>query len=49
MRRSNALRDWAYGRTFKYREVMGVGDSPLSTLYAGGGPQGPHAQSEFSA
>ncbi|MDI9979310.1 saccharopine dehydrogenase NADP-binding domain-containing protein [Rhodococcus sp. IEGM 1307] len=36
VRRSNALRDWAYGRTFKYREVMGVGDSRLSRLYAGG-------------
>ncbi len=36
VRRSNALQGWAYGRTFKYREVMGVGDSRLSRLYAGG-------------
>ncbi|TQC41305.1 enoyl-ACP reductase [Rhodococcus sp. WS4] len=36
VRRSNALRGWVYGRTFKYREVMGVGDSRLSRLYAGG-------------
>jgi short subunit dehydrogenase-like uncharacterized protein len=26
VRRSNALRDWAYGRRFRYREVMGFGD-----------------------
>lgn len=25
VRRSNALLDWAYGRTFRYREVMGFG------------------------
>ncbi|MFZ2172459.1 MAG: saccharopine dehydrogenase NADP-binding domain-containing protein [Rhodococcus sp. (in: high G+C Gram-positive bacteria)] len=36
VRRSNALRDWAYGRKFKYREVMNVGDSPVSPLLAGG-------------
>lgn len=36
VRRTNALRDFAYGRTFKYREVMGVGDSRLSRLYAAG-------------
>ncbi|WP_257226563.1 saccharopine dehydrogenase family protein [Rhodococcus opacus] len=36
VRRSNALQDWAYGRTFKYREVMSVGDSRLSRLYAAG-------------
>ena len=36
VRRSNALQNWAYGRTFKYREVMSVGDSPLSRLYAAG-------------
>jgi short subunit dehydrogenase-like uncharacterized protein len=26
VRRSNALQGWAYGRRFKYREVMGFGD-----------------------
>jgi short subunit dehydrogenase-like uncharacterized protein len=26
VRRSNALQDWAYGRSFRYREVMGFGD-----------------------
>ncbi|MDH6292801.1 short subunit dehydrogenase-like uncharacterized protein [Rhodococcus opacus] len=36
VRRSNALQNWAYGRTFKYREVMSVGDSPLSRVYAAG-------------
>ncbi|MDF3313078.1 saccharopine dehydrogenase NADP-binding domain-containing protein [Rhodococcus sp. T2V] len=36
VRRSNALRGWAYGRKFKYREVMSVGDSRLSRLFAGG-------------
>ncbi|UYP20862.1 saccharopine dehydrogenase NADP-binding domain-containing protein [Rhodococcus sp. Z13] len=35
VRRSNALRDWAYGRRFRYREVVGVGSSPLSPLFAG--------------
>lgn len=34
VRRSNALRDWAYGRRFRYREVMSVGSSRLSPLYA---------------
>jgi len=34
VRRSNALRDWAYGRRFRYREVMSVGASPLSGLLA---------------
>jgi short subunit dehydrogenase-like uncharacterized protein len=33
VRRSNALRDWAYGRTFRYRETMNVGGS---ALFAGG-------------
>ena len=28
VRRSNALRDWAYGRRFRYREAMSVGSSP---------------------
>ncbi|RYF57085.1 MAG: enoyl-ACP reductase [Comamonadaceae bacterium] len=36
VRRSNALRGWVYGRTFKYREVMSVGDSRLSRIYAAG-------------
>ncbi|MEV0946793.1 saccharopine dehydrogenase NADP-binding domain-containing protein [Rhodococcus sp. NPDC049939] len=35
VRRSNALRDWAYGRKFKYREVMSVGSSPASPVLAG--------------
>ena len=26
VRRSNALQDWAYGRSFRYREVMAFGD-----------------------
>jgi short subunit dehydrogenase-like uncharacterized protein len=34
VRRSNALRSWAYGRRFRYREVMSVGTSPLSPLIA---------------
>ncbi|BCY05436.1 trans-acting enoyl reductase family protein [Actinoplanes sp. L3-i22] len=34
VRRSNALRSWAYGRTFKYREAMSVGASPLSPVIA---------------
>jgi short subunit dehydrogenase-like uncharacterized protein len=36
VRRSNALRDWAYGRRFRYREVMSVGASPLSPVLATG-------------
>ncbi|AOW92735.1 enoyl-ACP reductase [Rhodococcus sp. WMMA185] len=35
VRRSNALRDWAYGRKFKYREVMNVGTSPVTPVVAG--------------
>ncbi|UZG53163.1 saccharopine dehydrogenase family protein [Rhodococcus opacus] len=35
VRRSNALRDWAYGREFKYREVMNVGSSPITPVIAG--------------
>ncbi|RRQ28763.1 enoyl-ACP reductase [Rhodococcus sp. Eu-32] len=35
VRRSNALRDWAYGRKFRYREVMSVGSSVASPLVAG--------------
>ena len=34
VRRSNALRGWAYGRRFRYREVMSVGTSPLSGAVA---------------
>jgi short subunit dehydrogenase-like uncharacterized protein len=36
VRRSNALRDYAYGRRFRYREVMSVGPSALSTVLATG-------------
>ncbi len=36
VRRSNALRGWAYGRRFRYREAMSVGPSPLSPLIAAG-------------
>ncbi|MFE3292692.1 saccharopine dehydrogenase family protein [Rhodococcus sp. NPDC059234] len=36
VRRSNSLRNWAYGRTFRYREVMSVGQSPLSPVLAAG-------------
>jgi short subunit dehydrogenase-like uncharacterized protein len=32
VRRSNALLDWAYGRTFRYSESMSVGSSPLAPL-----------------
>ena len=35
VRRSNALTGWAYGRSFRYREVMGVGRSPVAPLLAG--------------
>lgn len=34
VRRTNALRNWAYGRTFRYREVMSVGSSALSPAIA---------------
>jgi short subunit dehydrogenase-like uncharacterized protein len=34
VRRSNALRNWAYGRRFRYREAMSVGASPLSPVIA---------------
>jgi short subunit dehydrogenase-like uncharacterized protein len=36
VRRSNALRGWAYGRRFRYREVMSVGTSRLSPVLATG-------------
>jgi short subunit dehydrogenase-like uncharacterized protein len=35
VRRSNALQDWAYGRRFRYREVMGFGDSLDAPVKAG--------------
>ena len=34
VRRSNALRGWAYGRLFRYREVTGFGASPAAPLLA---------------
>jgi short subunit dehydrogenase-like uncharacterized protein len=34
VRRSNALRGFAYGRRFRYREAMSVGASPLSPVLA---------------
>jgi len=34
VRRSNALRDYASGRGFRYREVMGVGSGPSATVKA---------------
>jgi short subunit dehydrogenase-like uncharacterized protein len=40
VRRSNALQDWAYGRRFRYREVMDFGTGPLGRARAlgmGGG------------
>jgi len=36
VRRSNALRGWAYGRQFRYREVMSVGDSVVAPALAVG-------------
>lgn len=35
VRRSNSLRDWAYGKEFRYREVMSVGSSVASPIIAG--------------
>jgi short subunit dehydrogenase-like uncharacterized protein len=34
VRRSNALMGWAYGRTFRYREVTGFGTSPAAPVQA---------------
>ena len=34
VRRSNALQDWAYGREFRYREVMSFGRGPLGPVLA---------------
>jgi short subunit dehydrogenase-like uncharacterized protein len=36
VRRSNALQDWAYGRGFRYGEVMGCGRGPLGAVTAAG-------------
>jgi short subunit dehydrogenase-like uncharacterized protein len=36
VRRSNALRNWAYGRRFRYREALSAGRSALSPLLATG-------------
>ncbi|MFD4181765.1 saccharopine dehydrogenase family protein [Rhodococcus sp. NPDC058514] len=36
VRRSNSLRKWEYGRAFRYREVMSVGQSVLSPVFAAG-------------
>jgi short subunit dehydrogenase-like uncharacterized protein len=36
VRRSNALSGYAYGRRFRYREVMGFGRSPLAPVLAAG-------------
>ena len=36
VRRSNALLDHAYGRRFRYREVMSAGTGPLAPAVAGG-------------
>jgi short subunit dehydrogenase-like uncharacterized protein len=35
VRRSNALLGWAYGRRFRYREVMSYGRTPASPVLAG--------------
>jgi short subunit dehydrogenase-like uncharacterized protein len=35
VRRSNALRGWAYGRRLRYREGMSVGRSPAAPVLAG--------------
>ncbi|MGN6686138.1 MAG: saccharopine dehydrogenase family protein [Actinomycetales bacterium] len=36
VRRSNALSDYAYGRRFRYREVVGTGRGRLAPVIAGG-------------
>ncbi len=36
VRRSNALTGWAYGRFFRYREVMAFGSTPLGAAAAAG-------------
>jgi short subunit dehydrogenase-like uncharacterized protein len=35
VRRSNAMLGWAYGRQFRYREVIGFGAGPAAPLLAG--------------
>jgi len=35
VRRSNALQGWAYGRRFRYREVMSAGSGPLAPVIGG--------------
>ncbi|OUM45180.1 saccharopine dehydrogenase family protein [Arthrobacter sedimenti] len=35
VRRSNALQGWAYGRSLRYGEVMGMGRGPAGALIAG--------------
>src|SRR4051812_45145145 len=32
VRLSNSLQDWAYGKGFRYREVMGLGTGPLAPV-----------------
>ena len=34
VRRSNALKGWAYGKGFRYREVMGLGGGPVAPVKA---------------
>ena len=34
VRRSNALQDWAYGREFRYSEVMSVGGGVVAPVKA---------------
>lgn len=36
VRRSNALQDWAYGRRFRYRELMSFPGNPLGMVAAAG-------------
>jgi len=36
VRRSNALQDWAYGRRFRYQEVMRTGPGPVGLAKAAG-------------
>jgi short subunit dehydrogenase-like uncharacterized protein len=36
VRRSNALQGWAYGRRFRYRELMRMGDGPVGAVTAAG-------------
>ncbi|WP_300007824.1 saccharopine dehydrogenase NADP-binding domain-containing protein [Pseudonocardia sp.] len=36
VRRSNALQDWAYGRSMRYGETMGLGSGPMGAVAAYG-------------